>query len=126
MNIPTDVTDDIISTIDWNIVVRSITHRVQTYTRDPDVTPIICIPYYLRDVLFEGWASAYLSARFIRRDNLRIRLVKWAAKSLNVNVINNERYELTASQEAIQRLHDMMNRKESLIVNGIWVRVISF
>jgi hypothetical protein len=125
MNMPIDITGDIVSTTDWAVIMRLVEHRVRIHRHDSGVTSIICVQHYLRDALFEGWASVYLSAHFTRRDNLRTKLVKWVAKFLNVDISNSEQYKLSASQEAIQRLRDRMIERESLIVSGLWIKVVS-
>lgn len=147
MNVPIDITGDLVSaiqwctapmlldrgswcwedTFDWDVVVRLITHRVQTCMHDLDTTPIICVQYYLRDALFKGWASAYLCTHLPRGgDDLRTKLVRWIAKSLNVDIFTNECRRRSVSREAVQRLRDTMIERESLIINGFWVRVVSF
>jgi hypothetical protein len=134
MNIPIDtinVTNDLTSAIDWDVVMKVVTLRTWTYICDPDMLPVITVERHLRDALLEGWASAYLRTHLSRDlprggDNLRTRLVKWVARLLGVSVSSSEQYESSVSQEAIQRLRDTMEEKGSLIVSGVWVKLTSF
>jgi hypothetical protein len=128
MSITIDVTEDLTSAANWGMVMKTVTQKMWDHRANDDNTEItVYIPHYLRDAFLNGWASSYLcSQSFLSTDNLRTRLIKWIARFLGVSISHDEQRILSPSQEAIQRLCDEMNERDSLIISGIWISMVPF